>query len=227
MNSVAKLALKFGGLTLSALLTMSLFLDLFGNEAYGWIMALAALALFEGGAMAWSHILGDAQQGQRTIAYFAVWFCIATSIISSGTQIIRSTKVWMPEADMGFWSLIIIVAALAVNVICIFLYEQSDPGTSENNRALNREARVAREQEKIYDSIMGDVISKMKHQKADIAIKVSSTLSDEYISDIKQTMLRLTLGGDSSQPKLPAPTETTTKTATEPAVESAHTPAAA
>ena len=58
--------LKIGGLVFSAGLTLSLFTRLFGLTPFGLLMAIAALALFEGGAFGWAHLLPKAREAQRT-----------------------------------------------------------------------------------------------------------------------------------------------------------------
>lgn len=191
--------LKFGGLALSSALTMSLFVRLFGMGAYGLLMALAALALFEGGAIAWSHILTQAKHGQRAIAKLGLWFCILASVVSSGAEIILATNLWTAPFDVSFLTLLVIVGALAVNVCGIVAYEQLDPASAARNRELDRQARARNEAARLEESIIDQSLIKAEGEVAKIAGSVSDLLARELTDDVSAYLLASTRGGDSGK----------------------------
>ena len=178
--------LKYGGLTFSAGLTVSLFLRLFGFEAYGIILATAALVLFEGGTIAWSKILDVAEGGQRGIANFGLWYCAVVSVVSSGAEIILATKLWTPPFDINFVTLMIIALSLAVNVLGGLAYEQLDPDTAEKHRELNRLAKEAKAEASIEESFTTHAViqakAKAKHIAGEIADKVGESIKDKAVN---------------------------------------------
>lgn len=190
-----KAFLKFGGLALSAMLTVSLFVDLYGANAYGISLALAALALFEGGAIAWASLLPHAKQGQRGIVKGAQWFCVTASVISSAAQIILSTKLWEPGFDVGFVTLLVICAALAVNVMGVFGFEQLDPQRAEVNRELDRQARARDAARLLEDRVIDQSIIKAEAKVAEISGSVSNSLAEELRGDVVNYLLAQTRGG--------------------------------
>ena len=175
--------LKYGGLAFSAGLTISLFLRLFGFEAYGITLALAALVLFEGGTVAWSRILNYAEQGQRGVAYFALWYCAIVSVVSSAAEIILATELWTPPFDVGFVTLLIIAASLAVNLLGGLAYEQLDPDTADKHRELNRLAREAAAQASIEESFTTHAVMQAKAK----AKQIAGDIADKVGESIKQT----------------------------------------
>jgi hypothetical protein len=187
--------LKYGGLFMSSLLTIGLFIDLFGNDAYGILMAGAALALFEGGSIAWAHILTQAKYGQRIVARFAMWFCVLASITSSGAQIIMTTDLWKPQFDTGFIALATVVLALVVNVAGIFGYEYLDPERAEINRELDRGAKTKSETDKLTDRLTNQALIKAGAKVNDIAGQVSDALASEIQHDVMIYLLSQTRGG--------------------------------
>lgn len=165
---------------------MSLFLRLFGFEAYGIIMAVAAIVLFEGGTIAWSKILDTAEGDQRGVAYGALWFCAITSVVSSAAEIILATQLWEPSVDVGFVTLIVIASALAVNVLGALAYDQLNPDTAERHRELNRLAREAKAQASIEDSFTTHAVmqakSKAKVVSGEIADRVGESIKVDAIN---------------------------------------------
>ena len=194
---MVKYALKYGGLLMSALLTLALFFDLFAakDEAYRYAMAFSALALFEGGAFGWSHVLKSAKNGQRTVAKAAMWFCIAASILSSGAQIILSTNLYTPEFDTGLVALITIVTALIVNVVGIFLYEGLEPGEIDKHRELDRQAKSRGEMYRIADKVEDEAFLKLDSMVQEVSKQVSDQLADELRYDTLNYILSQTRGG--------------------------------
>ena len=175
--------LKYGGLAFSAGLTVSLFLRLFGVEAYGITLAVAALVLFEGGTIAWSRILNYAEQGQRNVAYFGLWYCAIVSVVSSGAEIILATKLWTPPFDIGFVTLMIIALSLAVNVLGGLAYEQLYPDTADKHRELNRLAKEAKAQASIEESFTTHAVIQAKSK----AKQIAGDIADKVGESIKQT----------------------------------------
>ncbi len=198
-----KAFLKYGGLALSSMLTVTLFVDLYGATAYGISLALAALALFEGGALAWAALLPHAKQGQRGIVKAAQWFCVVASVVSSGAQIILSTKLWIPGFDVGFVTLLIIVGALAVNVMGVFAYEQLDPQRAEANRELDRQAKARDAARLLEDRVIDQSLIKAESKVAEISGAVSNSLADELRGDVVNYLLAQTRGGDNRRLKAP------------------------
>lgn len=197
--------LKIGGLLLSSLLTISLFVRLFGLGAYGILMSLAALALFEGGAVAWNHLIPKAKHDQRQIAKAAQWFCVGTSIVSSGAELILGTHLWEAPFDVPFFTLLIIVAALAVNVIGVILFEQSDPNVAAVNRELDRQAKSGQEKERLADAILDQALMKTESRVAEIAGDVSDKISGDLSDDVRRFLLSRSTGRHSTTTVLPLP----------------------
>lgn len=190
-----KAYLKFGGLALSAGLTLGLFVRLFGANAYGIFLAVAALALFEGGAIAWNGVLADAKHGQRTISRSAQWFCVLASVLSSGAEIILSSRIWSPPFDVGFMTLWIIVGTLAVNVIGVIKYEMLDPLTESKHRELDRAAKAKREAARLEDQVIEQAMIKADSEVARIAGSVSDALAAELRDDVTAYLLASTRNG--------------------------------
>lgn len=200
-----KYYLKFGGLLLSSALTISLFIRLFGFGPYGIFVALAALALFEGGAVAWAHVLGEAKQGQRSVAKLGQWYCVMASVASSGAEIILSTNLWEAGFDVGFVTLLIIIGALGVNVLGAVAFDQLDPRTAERNRELDRSAKSKREAERLEERVIDQSLIKAEGKVNEIAGRVSDELAAEIRGDVLHYLLAQTRGGKNSR-TLPAPT---------------------
>lgn len=201
--------LKFGGLALSSILTISLFLRLFGNDVYGISLAVAALCLFEGGAIAWARVLQVAKGAQRGIAKGAVWFCVIASVTSSGAEIILGTRLWQTPFDMNFVTLAVIVGALAVNVLGVFAYDQSDPVTADRNKELDRQARARQEAARLEERVIDASFAKAEGRVMEVAGDVSERLASEIRDDVVGYLMAQTRGGDSgtraSKPALPRP----------------------
>ncbi len=178
--------LKYGGLAFSAGLTISLFFRLFGTEAYGIVLAIAALVLFEGGTIAWSKILDHAEQGQRNVAYFALWYCAIVSIVSSSAEIILATRLWTPPFDLNFVTLMIIAISLGVNVLGGLAYEQLDPDTADKHRELNRLAKEAQARANIEDMFTSHAVMQAKAKAKDVA----GDMANEMGEAIKQTAVK-------------------------------------
>lgn len=191
-----KTFLKYFGLTVSGMLTVSLFVDLYGVTAYGITLALFALALFEAGAVAWSTLMTVAKGGQRGIVKAAQWFCVTASVVSSAAQIILGTKLWEPGFDVGFVTLLVICGALAVNVMGVFAYEQLDPSRSEINRDLDRQAKARAAAAKLEDQVVEQSLIKAESKVKEIAGRVSDELSTELRNDVVAYLLSQTRGGD-------------------------------
>ena len=190
-----KTFLKYFGLAVSGLLTVSLFVDLYGATAYGIIMALLALALFEAGAIAWSSLMPLAKIGQRGIVKLCQWFCVSASVVSSCAQIILGTHLWEPGFDVGFVTLLVICAALAVNVFGVFAYEQLDPARHEINRELDRQAKAREAAAKLEDRVIDQSLIKAESKVSEIAGQVSDALSYELRGDVVNYLLAQTRGG--------------------------------
>lgn len=197
-----KAYLKFGGLALSSILTVSLFLRLFGNDVYGISLAVAALCLFEGGAIAWAKVLNQAKGAQRGIAQGAVWFCVVSSVVSSGAEIILGTRLWVTPFDMNFVTLAVIVGALSVNVLGVFAYDQNDPVTVERHRELDRQARARRETQRMEDRVQDASFAKLESEVAQMAGEISDRMAREMSGDLATALLAQTRGGDSGTTSL-------------------------
>lgn len=203
MNAVK--IIQYGGLAFSGILTLSLFVRLYGNGPYGWLMGLAALALFEVGAGSWLHTLGQAKHRQRTIVRAAMWWCVLASILSSASEIILSTNLWEPAFDIEFWTLIVIAGSLAVNLVGGLLYEMNDPDKAERARELDQRASMKEAAWRIEDKVLTDSISKAEQDTDSISQAVADALRGEIRTDSVGFLLGLTRNGASRQPQLPAP----------------------
>lgn len=191
--------LKYGGLAFSSMLTIALFIDLFGNGAYGILMAIAALALFEGGSIAWSHLQTQAQQGQRVITKFCMWACVLLSLASSSAQIVLSTNLWKPEGlDTGFIAILSVVAALVINVTGVFGYELLDPQRAKITKELDRQAKTKEGTDKLEDQILRTALIKADARVNDVAGLVSEALATEMRDDVITYLLSQTRGGANS-----------------------------
>lgn len=183
-----KYYLKFGGLGLSAILTLALFARLFGIEAYGVFMALSALTLFEGGAIAWNHILGSARLMQRSIAWQCQWLCILLSIASSGAEIALSTTLWKPPFDIEFVTLCMIVLALAVNIVGVVAYEGADEDTLRRSRELQMRADNFKKsmvaQKRIIERAYNLMDDKVEEKAGEVAEKLATELRDDAIHEV-------------------------------------------
>lgn len=178
--------LKFGGLAFSAALTMSLFARLFGTEAYGITLAIAALVLFEGGAIAWERTLDHAEGAQRGIAYGALWFCAIASVVSSCTEIILATDLWTPAFDIEFVTLIIISIALGVNILGALAFNQLDPDVAEKHKELDRMAKELAAQNSIMDMYTAHTLLETKKR----AKENSQYIADSVGADLSDTVAR-------------------------------------
>lgn len=195
--------LKYGGLALSGLLTLALFLDLFGFGLYGIVMAVAGLALFEVGAYAWSNLYSEARERQRLVVRIAMWFCVVSSILSSGAEIILSTRLWTPAFDIHLVTLMVIVGALAFNIIGVFAYEQLDPSRSNLNREMDRAAKARSKADSLEDNIVAQSLMKAEASVNEVAGEIAQELADELRGDVLHHLLSQTRGGSNRQ--LPAP----------------------
>ena len=182
--------LKFGGLALSAILTLSLFIRLFGAGAYGISVAIMALILFEGGALAWARIVDHAEGGQRGIAYFALWYCAVVSVVSSGAEIILATQLWQAPFDINFVTLAIIATSLAVNVLGVLAYEQNDPDTAEKHRELNRLAKESQAQASIEESFTTHAVMQAKAKAKSIAGEIAEQVGEVIKANAVQHMTK-------------------------------------
>lgn len=191
--------LKYGGLAFSSMLTVALFIDMFGNGAYGILMAIAALALFEGGAIGWSHLQTQAELKQRIVVKTCMWTCVLLSLVSSGAQIILSTNLWKPEGlDTGFIAILAVVIAMFVNVTGIFAYELLDPERAETNRERDRQAKTREGTEKLENMVLEQALIKAKSRVNDVAGQVSESLAAEMRNDVVVYLLSQTRNGANS-----------------------------
>lgn len=198
-----KAVLKYGGLLMSSLLTVSLFLDLFGYEAYGIMLSIGGLCLFEVGALGWAALLARAKGGQRSLVKFSTWYCVAASVASSAAQIILSTALWVAPPETGFVTLLVLASALAVNVCAVFGYEMLDPDRAETNRELDRQARAKEAAARLEERVIEQSLIKAEAKVAEIAGNVSDAMASEMRGDVVNYLLAQTRGGDNR--RLPAP----------------------
>lgn len=192
-----KAVLKYGGLLMSSLLTMSLFLDLFGYGAYGILLSIGGLCLFEVGALGWAALLPRAKGGQRGLVKFATWYCVAASVASSAAQIILSTNLWLAPPETGFITLMVLATALGVNVCAVFGYEMLDPDRAETNRELDRQAATRSAAARLEDRVITQSLIKAEAKVAEIAGQVSDALAGEMRGDVVNYLLAQSRGGDS------------------------------
>jgi hypothetical protein len=194
---MAKTFIKYGGLLMSSALTVVLFTDLFGKygDFYSWLMALSALALFEGGTVLWGRMIDTARGNQRGVAKLSMWLCVGFSIVSSCTQIIMSTNLWKPAFDIGLLALFTIAAALAVNVIGVILFEFLDPDRAEKNSDLDRSARAKNEMYKLSDKVTEKALLKAGGMVEQISGYVSHMMAAEIQQDVITYLLSQTRNG--------------------------------
>lgn len=174
-----KALLKFGGLAFSGLLTLSLFLRLFGWGAYGLFMALAALALFEVGAAGWAHLLTTARDTQRTIAKNCLVLTVALSLISSITEIVLATQFGeqaLAALDLEFLTLLTIGIALSANVIGTLAYEHATPELASKLRELDRQARARKAAYDLEDKVTNLAITRAEAEVDVISAEVANQL---------------------------------------------------
>lgn len=216
---MAKVFIKYGGLLMSAALTMALMSDLFGKygEFYAWLMALSALALFEGGTILWGRMIDAARGGQRGVAKLCMWLCVLFSISSSILQIVMSTSLWKPEVDLGLIALWTIAGALAVNVVGVILYEFLDPDRAEKNRDLDRNARAQNEMYKLSDRVTEKALLKAGGLVEQISGDVSQQMASEIQQDVMIYLLSQTRNGQQLMINQPAAV-THSKSSAEPSV---------
>lgn len=216
---MAKVFIKYGGLLMSAALTMALMSDLFGKygEFYAWLMALSALALFEGGTILWGRMIDAARGGQRGVAKLCMWLCVLFSISSSILQIVMSTSLWKPEVDLGLIALWTIAGALAVNVVGVILYEFLDPDRAEKNSDLDRSARAKNEMYKLSDRVTEKALLKAGGLVEQISGDVSQQMASEIQQDVMIYLLSQTRNGQQLMINQPAAV-THSKSSAEPSV---------
>lgn len=186
MNSFTRNVIKWGGLGLSALLTLNMFLRLFGLTLLGSLLAGMALTLYEFGALGWNRLLhAEARHAQRDVARICQWFCVITSILSSGAEITMVATLWQPPFDVRFMTLLMIVSALAVNIIGIVLYEQREPIREEQHKELDRQAKNQKVMQSQQDRIIELSHSRLQAKVSEIAGDVADELADEMRNSVK------------------------------------------
>lgn len=201
------------GLVFSGLLTIALFLRLFGYELYGWTMAILALALFEMGAEAWSRALPEAKHGQRNIVRFAMWYCIAASLASSSSEIVMATNLYVYDKDsINLITLIVIVGALIVNVAGVFAHNQQEPDVVVNNREMDLEATYEDNEYKKLKRLAHLALKKADEQFEEKSEELAKEISDmrhEKVVDgiakahgVKRTAKRATKGKEETQDEI-------------------------
>lgn len=197
---MAKTFIKYGGLLMSSALTITLFTDLFGKygDFYSWLMALSALALFEGGTILWGRMIDTARGNQRGVAKLCMWLCVGASIVSSCAQIVMSTDLWKPQFDMGLLALWTIAGALAINVVGVILFEFLDPDRAEKNRDLDRNARAQNEMYKLSDKVTEKALMKAGGMVEQISGDVSQQMAAEIQQDVIVYLLSQTRNGANS-----------------------------
>ena len=198
--------IKYGGLLFSAFLTIALFVRLFGSGPYGVLMGIAALVMFEGGAVAWELTLPEAKNRQRNLVRLALGVCVATSILSSGAEIILSTGLWKPPFDIQFYTLAVIVVSLAVNVAGGIGYYILDPEVEKKNVKADREAAALKRERAFEDQVVNLSLDKAEKMVEDIAEGVAGKLAEEVKEDVIRHLLAQTRGGLNSLPRPNMPT---------------------
>lgn len=203
---MAKTFIKYGGLLMSAALTIALFIDLFGKygQFYSWVMALSALALFEGGTILWGRMIDTARGNQRGVAKLCMWLCVLASIVSSCVQIVMSTNLWKPDFDIGLFALFTIAGALAVNVVGVILFEFLDPDRAEKNRDFDRQARAQNEMYKLSDKVTEKALLKAGGMVEEISGDVSHQMAAEIQQDVMIYLLSQTRNGQNLMINQPA-----------------------
>lgn len=196
--------LKIGGLVFSSGLTLSLFTRLFGLTPFGLLMALAALALFEGGAFGWAHLLPKAREAQRTVAGFCLVVAVALSLFSSGAEIIMATRLGaeaLAQLDFEFLTLCAIVAALATNVIGALAYDAAKPETRRAAQKLAFEGRLAamnyKAQNQIMDAAEMDADLRVETRAPQLALLIS----DRALEDTQRAVVALSTAGRDDHPQ--------------------------
>ena len=190
-GSAIRTVLKFGGLTFSGILTISLFVRLFGTGPYGLVMSFAALALFEIGAAGWASILEDAREGQRAIATVCLFITISLSLLSSMIEIIMATQLGantLADIDLPFITLFAIAIALATNIVGAISFQFNAPDVSNKTHELERQARIKRAQNHQRD-ILTDLSltraeEKLESMAADIANRIAEGTADQVITQL-------------------------------------------
>lgn len=200
-----KALLKFGGLTFSAGLTLSLFVRLFGAGAFGLTMALAALALFEIGAAGWAHLLKAARDGQRQIARVCLAVTVALSLLSSCTEIVLATSLGARAfafVDLEFVTLAMIAAALSANVIGAICFEYAAPETTNKMRELERQAKARKAAHDLEDKVTELAITRAEAEVETVAADVAGRLA----RGLKEGIVTRLLAAEQRR-ELPAPTD--------------------
>lgn len=199
--------LKIGGLLFSSGLTLSLFTRLFGVTPFGLIMALAALALFEGGAFGWARLLPKAREAQRTVAGTCLVIAVGLSLFSSGAEIIMATRLGadaLKALDFEFLTLCAIVIALASNVIGALAFDAAKPETRRAAQKLAFEGRLAEMQYKAQTQIMDAAELDADLRVETRAPELARLISDRALSDTQRAVVTLSTVGKESDEK-PAP----------------------
>jgi|WetSurMetagenome_2_1015567.scaffolds.fasta_scaffold11081_2 hypothetical protein len=224
---MAKTFIKYGGLLMSSALTVALFTDLFGKygDFYSWLMALSALALFEGGTILWGRMIDAARGNQRGVAKLCMWLCVGFSITSSCAQIVMSTSLWKPNIDMGLVALFTIAGALAVNVVGVILFEFLDPDRAEKNRDFDRDARAKNEMYKLSDKVTEKALLKAGGMVEQISGDVSHAMAQELQIDVMTYLLSQTRNGQ-QMVAIPAPSRASAETINQPQTVTHKTEAA-
>lgn len=201
-GSAIRTVLKYGGLAFSGILTISLFVRLFGTGAYGLSMAIAALALFEIGASGWSTIWEDAREGQRTIATVCLAITVALSLLSSLVEIVLATNLGadtLAIVDMEFITLVAIAAALATNVVGAITFQFNDPDVHARSSELARQARVKTAQDKHRNKLTELSLTKAEERIEGMANEIASQISEGTAQQVITQLLA------SSPRQLPPP----------------------
>jgi hypothetical protein len=219
-NAVA-VVLKVFGLVFSAGLTLSLFSRLFGLTPFGVMMAVSALALFEGGAAGWAFLLEKGREAQRTVAAACLVITTTLSVFSSASEIVLATKFGagaFAAIDFEFLTLSAIVIALTTVVVGALLYEAMKPETREAARKAGFDARLAEitysAQDTVIDESEKQVSADMKLRAAELA----GHITGRAMGDVEGAVKRLATSR-AEQPAIAAPEwpKTTTHQAATPA----------
>jgi len=217
-----KALLKYGGLTFSGALTLSLFVRLFGAGAYGLTMALAALALFEMGAAGWSHLLKTARDGQRQIARVCLSLTVALSLLSSLAEIVMATQLGADSLallDLPFITLLMIGLALSANVIGAIAFEYAAPELASKLRELDRQGKAQKAKQEYQDKVFDMALVKTEQKIDDQSNELADWIAEGFSGEIKTKLRALrTLSAPVGETRreLPAPEPAPTRRAASP-----------
>ncbi len=206
MKGVIINGLKYGGLSFSAILTIWLFTDLFWDKTpMGGFLILAALILFEGGAILWTQLVDHAKGIQFLVAWAGVSICVFSSVASSICQIVLATKLYSPgDFDVPLFTLSLIGLTLTTNVGGIILFQFFDPDTLATQFTQFTEAFSAiRSRDKVNEIWAKADVEADKLLKAELP-KIAAEIAAERVKDVLRLAKAASPGGDNSkQQRLP------------------------